>query len=203
MRWKDLSWWDGWLSNWSLIYKTHFASIFNLKRDQSREPQSSVYHSTFMEVLWKSRHDVIALHACEGGFAAKDTVMNFNRASLSLRETYFLLSFVSLFIFSLPVQLHFPWEAYLFYTVRPRTWPLYLHRALQFSRLWPCQKFHVPFQMQPLQLLPAWGHSRSALLAGDYTWDPKSLSRHYHEDNLSPGWLSEQKQEQKVKCMWR
>lgn len=44
----------------------------------------------------------------------------------------------------------------------------------------------MPFQMQPLQLLPAWGHSRSALLrvhcwhelAGDYTWDPKSLSRH-------------------------
>lgn len=112
--------------------------------------------------------------------------MNFNRASLSLRETYFLISFVSLFMFSLPVQLHFPWEASLFYTVRSRTWPLYLHRALQFSRLWPCQRCHMPFQMQPLQLLPAWGHSRSALLrvhcwhdlAGDYTWDPKCLSRH-------------------------
>lgn len=86
MSWKYLSSWDGWLSNWSLIYKTHFVSIFNLRRDQSREPQSSVSHSTFMEVLWKSRHDVIALHACEGGFAAKDTIMNFNRASLSCEK---------------------------------------------------------------------------------------------------------------------
>lgn len=44
----------------------------------------------------------------------------------------------------------------------------------------------MPFQIQPLQFLPAWGHSRSALLrvhclhdlAGHYTWDPKSFSRH-------------------------
>lgn len=40
-------------------------------------------------MLEKSRHDVTAFHACEGGIAAKDTIVQFDRDLMTVCETDF------------------------------------------------------------------------------------------------------------------